>query len=138
MPAATLMAAAVAKADATAALITTISGCAIVGYTVSSGKTDAAISTPATNSRVENKAVFVFRTAVGKKASFSFPNPLPAVVNANGGIISGQADCAALIADLLAGYCDSNGQDLTALVQDAQVFSATTRTWHTTDVSPTA
>ena len=136
LPPATLLAAAIAKVDATVALIATISGCAVTGYSIATGKTDVATPAPGLNSRVERRAELTFRTAAAKKATFSFPDPSPTIVNTNGGLISTQTDLAALITDMLGGYCDSNGSDLTALIADAQIFNRTTVRQMTTDTSP--
>jgi hypothetical protein len=136
LPASTLLAAAITKVDATVALITAVSGCAVTGYSISTGKTEIAAPAPGLNSRVERRAEFTFRTAAAKKANFGFPDPSPTVVNTNGGIISTQVDLAALITDLLGGYCDSNGSDLSALIADAQIYNRTTVRQMTTDTSP--
>lgn len=137
LPAATLLAAAIAKLDATAALITAASDCAIIGYSISTGKIDTATPAPIVGSRVENRAEFTLRTAAAKLAKFSFPSPKPAMLNNNGGILSTVPAIAAIQADLIGGYCDSNGSLLTSVVSDAQVFQRTTVKQMTTDVNPT-
>jgi hypothetical protein len=137
LPAATTLAAAIAKLDATAALITAVSDCAIVGYSVSTGKIDTATPAPIVGSRVENRAEFTLRTAAAKLAKFSFPSPKAATLNASGGILSTLPAIAALQADLIGGYCDSNGSLLTSVVSDTQIFQRTSVRQMTTDVNPT-
>jgi hypothetical protein len=137
LPAATTIAAAITKLDATAALILAISDCAIIGYSITDGKIDTATPAPIVGSRVENRAQFTLRTAAAKLAHFSFPSPKATILNASGGILSTLPAVAALQADLIGGYTDSNGSLLTSVVSDTQVFRTTTKTQMTTDVNPT-
>jgi hypothetical protein len=138
LPAGTLLATAITKVDALVALIQAVTTCGIVGYSISTGKTEVATPSTDAKSRVEHKAELTFRTAAAKKAHFSVPSPDPATVAASGGIISTPAGVAALIAALGGGanFCDSNGSFLTAQVADAEIFNRTTMRQLTTDTNP--
>lgn len=139
LPAATTLLDATTKAEATLALLRAVSGGAVTGYSITIGAVDPLAPAPAAGSRVEQKALFIFRTAAGKTAQVSIPAIKDSLVNSNGGITTANIDVAALVADLLgSGYCDSNGSDLAALVQDYEVFRSTTRSQRTTDTTPTA
>jgi len=136
LPAATTMAAAIVKVDATVALLLASTDCAIVGYSIATGKLETSTPAPTLGSRVEGRATLTFRTAAAKTAHFGFPAPKGALTAATGGLVSTQADLAALITDLLGGYCDSNGSDLTALIADELIFNRTSIRQRTTDTSP--
>jgi hypothetical protein len=140
LPAATLLAAAITKVDGLITLIDAASDCAIIGYSIAYGKIETAQPAPVLNSRVENKAKITFRTAAAKIAHFSWPDPTPAIVNPNGGLISTAAAMSDLVAALSGGanFTDSNGQFLTAAIADEQVFSATSVKQRTSDTSPAA
>jgi hypothetical protein len=137
LPSATTLAAAITKLDATAALITAVSDCAIIGYSIATGKIDTATPAPIVGSRVENRAEFTLRTAAAKLARFSFPSPKSTILNASGGILSTLPAVAALQADLIGGYTDSNGSALTSVVSDTQIFQRTSVKQMTTDTNPT-
>ena len=137
LPATTLLADAITKADALVTAITVASDCSVQGYTISTGKTETALISAAPLSRVEHKAILTFRTAAGKKASFSFPAPKAAMILPDGGLLSTQADLALVISDLVgSGWCDSNGSDLTVMIADEEVSERSSKRQITTDTNP--
>jgi hypothetical protein len=139
VPAATTLADANTAAAGLVTDLLAVSDCQVIAYSITYGVTNTTPAAPAAGSRVENKALFAFRTAAGKLARISVPGIKAAAVAASGGIISTDADVAALITNLLAApWCDSNGSSLDALVSDAQVFRSTSKRQYTTDVSPSS
>jgi hypothetical protein len=139
LPSTTTLAAAETAAAALVADLLNASDCQVIAYSVTWGVTNTTPAAPAAGSRVENKALFSFRTAAGKLARISVPGIKAAAVAASGGIISTETNVAALITALVGGaWCDSNGSSLDALVSDAQVFRSTSKRQYTTDVSPSS
>lgn len=137
LPVATTLASAQTLAAALVEDIAAATDCVVLGYSITAGYVENAPAAAAAGSRVENKAVFQFRTAAGKISKFTLPGIKPALVNAAGGIISSATAAAAVIADITtSAWCDSNGSDLTNLYADYQRFSPTSKRQLTTDTSP--
>jgi hypothetical protein len=138
LPSTTTLADAETAAAGLVAALLAVSDAQILAYSVNWGVTNTTPAAPAAGSRVENKALFSFRTAAGKLARVSVPGVKAAAVAASGGIISDETSVAALITALTGGaWCDSNGSGLDALVSDAQVFRSTSKRQFTSDRNPT-
>lgn len=138
MPSNTLLADANTAAAGMVVAMLSVSDATIIGYNVAYGVTNTTPAAAAAGSRVENKGSLSFRTAAGKITTVTVPAIKAAAVNAAGGLISTEASMAAMIATMLGTpWTDSNGQDLSALVSDAQVFRRTSKRQHTTDINPT-
>lgn len=127
-PAATPVADLITAADALRALLAALTGCIIVGQSITYGSVENAPTAAAAGSRVENKGLFVMGTAAGKFARFQVPGILQALLTPEGRIDEDLADPAAfLVAVAGAPWTDSNGSDLTTLSKAYQRFRSTTR-----------
>lgn len=125
------------KASGLATLLLAASDCTILGYNIGYPMVNTTPAAPGAGSRVENRAVFSFRTDAGKVTRVTVPGIKAASVHPSGGIDSTEASIAAVIADILGGgWTDSNGIDIVSLVKDAQVFSQTSQLQYTSDTSP--
>lgn len=130
VPYSTLAAAAITAADAIAAAVALITGCVVDGYELTYAKRETAPGTPAAGSRVENKGLFIWRTADGRTSRFSVPGIVDSVLNPDGSIDRTNVDIAALEA-VVTGvgsiFAGASGSDITALLEAYQRFSSTTR-----------
>jgi hypothetical protein len=130
VPYATLAADAEAAADALNPLIQAVTGCAIIGQSVTYSKIETDAAAPAAGSRVERKGVFVLRAANAKTVSYSVPGVLDALIKSTGQIDEDEANAAALVAALVDGanpWSDSNGGALTSLVKAYERYRRSTR-----------
>ena len=130
VPYATLAAAAIAAADAIAAVIEVVTGCAFLGYSLTYAKSETAPATPADGSRVESKGVFTWRTADGRTSTFTIPGIEEAVLNPDGSIDRTNADIIALVAvveDVGAIFSGASGSDIVGLLSAYQRFNRSTK-----------
>jgi hypothetical protein len=130
VPYATLAAVAITAADAIASAVALITGCVVDGYELSYAKRETAPADPAAGSRVENKGVFVWRTADGRTSRFSVPGIVDAVLNVDGSIDKANAEIAALelvVTDVGSIFAGASGSDITALLEAYQRFNSTTK-----------
>ena len=130
VPYATLAAVAITAADTIEAVIVALSGCATLGYTLTYGKVEDAPAVPAAGSRVEDKGVFQWLTADGRKTSFSIPGILNAVLNQDGSVNRANLDVIAMVAvveDVGAIFAGASGSDIVSLFGAYQRFSSTTK-----------
>lgn len=136
LPAATTLAQATTLVDALVAAIAAASDCGIISYSIATGKIETASPSADALSRVEHKAQFTFRTAAGKTAQFSFPDPNDVLIHPSGGLITTDPLMAAVVAALAGDFCDSNGSLLTVLIADEEISERTSVRQRTTDTSP--
>lgn len=130
VPYATLAAAAITAADAIAAAVAAITGCVVDGYELTYSKRETAPADPTAGSRVENKGLFIWRTADGRTTRFSVPGIVDAVLNPDGSIDRTNADIIALetvVTDVGSIFAGASGSDITALLEAYQRFSSTTK-----------
>lgn len=130
VPYATLAAVAITAADAIAAVIVAITGCVVLGYSLTYVKSETAPATPADGSRVENKGVFTWRTADGRSTSFTVPGILEAVLNPDGSIDRTNVDIIALVAVVEAVgaiFAGASGSDIVGLLSAYQRFNASSK-----------
>lgn len=128
IPAATTVADARTAAEALAVDMQANTGCVLTGYSIAFSTTETAPGLAAADSRVERKGNFVFRTAAGKRARITVPGILTTVVLPSGRIDEDAPTVATLIASLLgAPWTDSNGADLSALVEAYESFRTSTK-----------
>lgn len=128
IPAATTVADARTAAEALATEMAATTGCVLTGYSIAYSTTETAPGLALEGSRVEQKGNFVFRTAAGKLCRVTVPGILGANVLPSGRIDEDAATVAALIASLLgAPWSDSNGADLSALVEAYESFRTSTK-----------
>jgi hypothetical protein len=128
VPYATLAAAAITAADAISAAVALITGCVVLGYELTYAKNETAPGTPTTGSRVEDKGVFVWRTANGRTTRFEIPGIVDAVLNPDGSIDRTNADIIALdavVTGVGAIFAGADGSDITSLLEAYQRFNAT-------------
>lgn len=129
VPGATLIADAQTAADGLRALIEAITGCAVVSQSITFTQIDDAQPAPAVGSRVEQKGVFVFRTAAGKTVTYQVPG-IAVGVKDTGQIDEDNAAIAAFVTglnDAAAIFSDSNGQALAGLVKAYERYRRSTR-----------
>jgi hypothetical protein len=136
LPATLTLAEAITKTDALCAAIQAASDCGVVSYSISTGKVETGTPSANSMSRVEHKAAFTFRTAAGKSAQFSFPEPNASLVHPSGGLITTDPLMAAVVTALAGDFCDSNGSLLTVLIADEEISERTSVKQRTSDTSP--
>ena len=130
VPYATLAADAIAAADAIVATIVALTGCAVLGYSLTYVKSETDPATPDDGSRVENKGVFTWRTADGRTTTFTVPGILEEVLNPDGSIDRTNALIIAMVAvveDVGAIFAGASGSDIVGLLSAYQRFSGSTK-----------
>jgi hypothetical protein len=130
VPYATLAAAAITAADAISAAVTLITGCVVLGYKLTYAKSETTPADAAVGSRVEDKGVFVWRTADGRTTRFTVPGILDSVLNVDGSIDRTNVDIIALdavVTGVGAIFAGASGSDITALLEAYQAFRSSTK-----------
>lgn len=126
--AATAVATVRTAANALVPLIAAISRCSVQGYRITFPTYENAPVAPAAKSRVEQKGIFIARTAAAKTARISIPGINTDYVLSSGRIDDDAAPVAAFRAALFgAPWTDSNGSDLAVLEKAYEASRTTTR-----------
>lgn len=130
IPYATLAAVAITALQAIATAVALVTGCSVVGYDLTYTANDDAPATPDAGSRVEDKGVFVWRTANARSTRFEIPGILDAVLNVDGSIDQTNADIIALVAAVTGVgtiFAGADGSDITSLLEAYQRFNSSTK-----------
>lgn len=141
VPNGTLVAAALAAADVVRPLILAITGCTMVGQSLTYSMVDNAPPAAVAGSRVEQKGVLTFYTAAGKTVRYSIPGLRASFLKTSGAVNEDWPSMQALINGIVAAdaiFCDSNGVDITAYKGGFESFRASTKNMLPTDVVPDA
>lgn len=118
------LAAGVAMADTLPAL----SGCSVLGFSLSYDYVDDAPATPVAGSRVEDKGVFQWLCANGLNTTFTIPGIKDAVLLPDGRVDTSNADIVIMknvVEDVGAIYASISGSDIVSLSEAYQRFSGT-------------
>lgn len=130
VPYATLAAVAIAAADAISTAVAAITGCAVLGYSLTYAKSDDAPATPVAGSRVEDKGLFIWKTADGRSTSFTVPGILNSVLTVSGAVDRSNALIIALravVEDVDAIFAGASGSDIVGLLKAYQRFRGTSK-----------
>ncbi len=130
VPYATLAAVALTAASAIATAVALITGCSVIGFDLTYTSNDDAPATPDAGSRVEDKGVFIWRTANARSSRFEIPGILDAVLNPDGSVDLTNADIIALVAAVTGVgtiFAGADGSDITSLLEAYQRFNSSTR-----------
>jgi hypothetical protein len=129
-PIATAIATVRSEADTLGTAIAALTGCALVGRSISVGAADTTVFGGGAGSRVENKGLFQFATAVPSYSRVQLPSIRPAFLTPEGRIQEDATEVAAFTAAVIAGaWSDNRGAAITALAKAYQRFRSTTRSW---------
>lgn len=137
VPFATAIADVIAGADILRPLVQALTDAVIVTQSVTFSYADNAPGTPVAGSRIEEKGVFVWRTANGRTTRFSIPAIKDTLLKASGAVDRSNLAVAAMITavtDVDALWCAADGNDITALAKAYQRFNSSTRNQLPTDV----
>lgn len=127
-PSDTTVAAAQADADALAAQLDAISGCAVDGYSLNWEVYQDTPTAPTPDGVVEVKGQFGLLAANGQKVIVEVPGIIGTLVSPAGTIDRAQAGVSAFVNSLLTGVWSSNvGSDLVAAVYSRRVARSTTK-----------
>lgn len=130
VPYSTLAAEAITAADAIAAAMAALSDATVQGYTLTYAKEDTAPPAPNAGSRVEEKGVFVWRTANARSTRFTIPAIKDSVLNPSGSVNKSDVLVTALV-DVVTGlnsvFAAADGSDITSLLEAYQRFNRSTR-----------
>lgn len=130
VPYATLAAVALAALDAIATAVALITGCSVQGYDLTYVSNDDAPATPTAGSRVEDKGVFIWRTANARSTRFEIPGIVDSVLNPDGSVDTANADIVALVAAVTGVgtiFAGADGSDITSLLEAYQRFNSSTK-----------
>jgi len=130
VPYATLAAAAITAADAISAAVAAITDCVVLGYELTYAKNETDPGDPVAGSRVEEKGVFIWRTANARSTRFEVPAIKDSLLNPDGSIDTTAALVVALV-DVVTGvgaiFAGADGSDITSLLEAYQRFNASTK-----------
>lgn len=126
---ATTAAAAKTAADTLAGLLAAVTDCKVLGYSISYGVEDTAITSPGAGSRVERKGRIIFEKANGGSSRLEIPSIKPALVLSDGALDGTDADLIAFLNGITGGtlYTGSDGSDLVSVGAAYEAFRGTTR-----------
>lgn len=130
VPFATLASVALAAADVLRPLIAVMTDCVIVAQSLTYSYADDNPGSPVAGSRVEEKAVFVWRTANARSTRMSIPAIKDTQLNASGSVNRAAVATAAFILaveDVDAIFCGADGSDVTSLLSAYQRFRSSTK-----------
>lgn len=130
VPYATLASVAIAAADTLRPLIEAMTGCTIYNQSLVYASFDDAPAAPQAGSRVEDKAVFIYRLANGLTTRQEIPGIDPSLVNVSGTIKTSAASVLALTTAVTAVdaiFCGVDGSDIRSLLSAQQRFRKTTK-----------
>ncbi len=130
VPIATLAAVALTAAGAIATAVALITGCSVIGYDLTYTSNDDAPADPTAGSRVEDKGVFIWRTANARSTRFEIPGILDSVLNPDGSVDTANVDIAALVlavTDVGTIFAGADGSDITSLLEAYQRFNSSTK-----------
>ena len=123
LPASTTLAQAKAFAEALAAKLELASDAQIQGYTITASAMAQGAAAPVAGGNVEQKGMMSFMTAAAKNTLFSIPAPKVVALTADERALKeGDALIDDIVSLMLTGSggavpCDSNGSDITALIE---------------------
>lgn len=132
----TLAAAAITAADAISAAMAALSDAVVDGYSLTYTKAEDAPAAAVAGSRVEEKGVFVWRTANARTTRFTIPAIKDSLLNDSGSIDKTDALIVALdavVTGVGAIFAGADGSDITALLEAYQRFNSSTRRQLPTD-----
>lgn len=125
IPFATSTTAALAASDVLRPLVDALSGCSIIGQSLTYSYADDAPAAPDAGSRVEDKGVFVWRLANARTARFEIPGIKDSTLNLSGSINRSDVGVAALVTAVTAVdaiFCGADGSDIRSLLEAYQRF----------------
>lgn len=111
-------------------LVAALTDAAIIGQGVTFPYKENAAVAPVAGSRVEEKGVFIWRTANGRTTRFSLPAIKDTLLKTSGAIDRANAAVAAIITSVIAVnalWCGADGSDITSIDKAYQRFNSTTK-----------
>ena len=137
LPGATTLSDATTRAAALRAVITPLTQGSITSQSITYGFFDPVAPAPARNTRVEQKGVFVFRSASTQLTRMQIPAFPLVLVTATGAIDEDFAPVAAFVTEMVEnGWTASLGSDIVALERAYQIMRTTTRNRRARDDRP--